>query len=551
MRTWIAGAWVVLAVAGSTARAQDLRGTVRDSATQAPLSGVVITLLGENGGVVSRAISNENGLYRAFPTTGARSVSLLRIGFRPRTVSYDGAARLDLAMTPIPPLLEPVTVRGGTNCPARSDRLQALSLLQQARAGLLATVTARQTNRAALVRLRYVRHYDARGREIVQQHVAVDSAGELSESFGAVRTGAQFVAEGFTGKLVAGNPVHYGPDAETLLDDDFAAGYCFHISDSESARPTEIGLGFRPSSRKNGRVDVQGTLWIDTVSKSLRDIVFEYIGDYRPVGAPQTGGHIEFRQMGNGIVIIDRWSLRMFESRPDTTRDARGDAMVREVYNIQDAGGEVASATWRDGFSWEASLGSLRGLAVDHRNEIARQVVVRLRDTDYLASPNARGVFEIPHLLPGPYVAVVTDSALQRLGIMLPTSLTFTAVRDSVVERSVALPRREEYVMESCLRAVNSDTKPNPLGIRVVDSFGKAVASATIDITRNDGSVNQEVRESLDTDDRGLATSCLIYHEGDELQITVTRGSERPYTESFRYKKANIVIRLQPERPRR
>src|SRR3954466_4923056 len=139
----------------AVAGAQDLRGTVTDSATRSPLSGVVISLLDGRGRVLSRAISNENGLYRAAPTGGANAVSTLRIGFRPQTVPYDGGARLDLMMTPIPPLLEPVTVRAATNCPRRSDRLQALSLLQQARAGLLATVTARKTDRASVIRLHY------------------------------------------------------------------------------------------------------------------------------------------------------------------------------------------------------------------------------------------------------------------------------------------------------------------------------------------------------------------------------------------------------------
>jgi hypothetical protein len=551
MKEWIAAVCVAVAATASAASGQDLRGTVRDSATQTPLSGVVITLLGADGRVVSRAISNENGLYRAFPATGAREVSVLRIGFRPRTVSYDGTGRLDLNMTPIPPLLEPVTVRGATNCPARPDRIQALSLLQQARAGLLATVTARQTNRAALVRLRFVRQYDERGRDIVEQHVSVDSSGDLSESFGAVRTGAQFVAEGFTGNLMPGNPVHFGPDAETLLDDGFAAGYCFHISDADPARPTEIGLGFKPSSRKNGRVDVQGTLWIDTVSKSLRDIVFDYVGEPRPLGAAQTGGHIEFRQMGNGIVIIDRWSLRLPSARPDTSVDARGSITIRPVYHIQEAGGEVASAVWQDGFRWEASLGSLRALVVDYRNDIARGVIMRLRDTDYLGSPNARGIVDIPYLLPGPYVAVVTDSALQRLGIMLPTSLTFVAARDSLVERSVSLPRREAFVMESCLHAVTLDMPPNPQTIRVVDSFGKPVSGAIVEISRDDGSTNQTIHESLDTDDSGMVASCLIYHADDEFRVKVSSGFNVPFSKSFRYKGANIVVRLEPERRKR
>jgi hypothetical protein len=547
MRRRLVLACVTLLVAGpSGARAQQLRGVVRDSATQTPLGGAVITLVDASGGALARAISNENGLYVVGPTTGARTVRLLRIGFRPRTVPFT-EGKLDIAMSPIPPLLEPVTVRAATNCPARPDRIQALSLLQQARAGLLATVTARETNRATLVRLTFVRDYEERGRGIAEQRVWIDSTAELSESFGAVRSGAEFVAEGFGGRTDAGNPVHYGPDAETLLDDDFAAGYCFQISDAEAGRPTEIGLAFTPASRKKGRVDVQGTLWVDTVSKSLRDIVFEYVGDTRPFGAPETGGHIEFREMGNGIVIVDRWDLRLFASRLDSVQRARG-MEVRPVYHIREAGGEVATATWSDGFHWDASLGSLRAVVVDDRARLAPGVIVRLRDTDYLETTNARGVVEIPYLLPGPYIAVVTNSTLQRLGITLPTTLTFTASRDSLTERRLSLPRPEDFVLGSCLGGVSAPTEQRQLSMRVVDASGKPVANATVDISLDDDGSNQAVRERLGTDSRGAAASCLIFEGGDRLQVTVTRGSDQPYTETFRYHGSDIVIRLRRRR---
>ncbi|HEY4306486.1 MAG TPA: carboxypeptidase-like regulatory domain-containing protein [Gemmatimonadaceae bacterium] len=223
MRRSVAILSTFLGLAGhAVAHAQDVRGTVRDSVSRTPLSGVVITLLDQTGRVVSRAISNENGLYRVAPSAGAVAISTLRIGFRPRTAAYAGDARLDLTMMPIPPLLEPVTVHAATNCPARNDRLQALSLLQQARAGLLATVTARNTNRATLVRLRFTRRYDDHDRSIISQRVAVDSTDELMAAFAAVRTGAQFVAEGFASRETV--PVHYAPDAETLLDDDSLRG---------------------------------------------------------------------------------------------------------------------------------------------------------------------------------------------------------------------------------------------------------------------------------------------------------------------------------------
>lgn len=547
-RRLVASVGLIAAPMVLMAQAQQLRGVLRDSVTRAPIGGAVITLADEGGRPLARAISNENGLYRVGLAAGARTVTVMRIGYRPRTIRFTAAETLDIAMSPIPPLLEPVTVRAGANCPSRRDRLQALSLLQQARAGLLATVTARETNRATLIRLKFVRQMDERDRRIVELHVALDSSGGLSESFGAVRSGAQFVANGFVGPTSGDRvPTHYGPDAETLLDDDFAAGYCFQIGDPDRARPHEIGLVFTPAGRKRGRVDIDGTLWIDTVAKSLHDIQFTYVGDDIPLGAPRTGGHIEFRTMGNGIVIIDRWVLRLYGVRSDTTWGARNYS-IRPVFHYQDVGGEVATATWDDGFSWQAPLGSLRALAVDYQNQVARGVVVRLKGTDYIASPNARGILEIPYLLPGPYVATVVDPVLERLGITLPTSLTFEAERDSVTQRSFSIPQREEFVLTSCLHANEDEAQSAPMQIRVIDAFGRPAAYAMLEISKNDGSPDQTVVESLDTDDNGVTRSCLLFRDGDPFDVTVTRAQEAPFKGHYRYHDAAMTIRLR-EKP--
>jgi hypothetical protein len=541
-------ALIIGLVLAGDARAQRLRGVVRDSITQTPIGGAVVTLADAAGRPLARAISNENGIYFVSVAAAARTVNVLRIGFRPRTLPFAGGEKLDIAMSPIPPLLEPVTVRAGANCPRRRDRLQALSLLQQARAGLLATVTARQTNRATLVRLKFVRQMDEADRHIVKQRVALDSAGGLSESFGAVRSGAEFVAKGFVDRTRDDRiPTHYGPDAETLLDDAFAAGYCFQIGDRDRNRPNQIGLVFKPATRQRGRVDIDGTLWIDTVAKSLRDIQFTYVGDDVPRGAPRTGGHIEFRTMGNGIVIIDRWVLRLYGVRQDTTWEIGGYS-VRPAFHYQDVGGEVASATWDDGFTWQASLGSLRALAVDYQNQAARGVVVRLEGTDYIASPNASGILEMPYLLPGPYVATVVDPVLERLGITLPTSLLFEAERDSVTQRSFSIPQREEFVLTSCLHANTSEAHPEPMRIRVIDPFGKPVAYAAVEISRDNGAPNQAVVESLDTDDNGVARSCLLFRDGDPFDVTVTRGENAPFKARYRYRDAAMTIRLK-EKP--
>ena len=63
---WIAivGATVAIAAAPTPGAAQELRGTVTDSASAQPIPGVVLTLLDANGAVLGRNITNERGDYR-------------------------------------------------------------------------------------------------------------------------------------------------------------------------------------------------------------------------------------------------------------------------------------------------------------------------------------------------------------------------------------------------------------------------------------------------------------------------------------------------------
>ncbi|MGH9888453.1 MAG: carboxypeptidase-like regulatory domain-containing protein, partial [bacterium] len=259
--------------------AQQLRGVVRDSASGLPIPGAVIVLLDSGGNALGRNITNERGQYVIVLHSAMRRVQVLRIGFRPRTARIpqpvDGVAQLDVVMPAIPTLLESVSVVDQPNCPRRDDRPAAFALWEQAKAALLATVVARETNPADVVRLRYIRRMN-RDDQITSQNVWIDSA-STSRPFVATRTAADFVERGF-----AYDSAHVtwfnGPDADVMLDDAFARGYCFQIAASERERPNQVGLAFGPSNRKRGRIDIEGAVWIDSTTRALTDIVFHYLG---------------------------------------------------------------------------------------------------------------------------------------------------------------------------------------------------------------------------------------------------------------------------------
>jgi hypothetical protein len=549
MRT-LCSAALCLVAASVAGRAQVVRGTVTDSVLKQPIPGVVVAVQNAGGTSLARGITNERGEFRLARSSEAKDLWLVRIGYRPRRLALpDGDAPMNVSMTAIPALLEQVEVRAASNCPRRNDRLAALSLLQQARAGLLATIVAREAKPASMVRLSYVREMDGNSDRILKQEVRVDSAGELRKSFNAVRSAQDFVRLGFV--IGGGSEATFlGPDAEVLLADEFSAGYCFHIADHEKDRPTEVGLAFVSASRQNGRVDIDGVLWVDTIARSLRDIAFKYSGVPRRFGAIEPRGNVHFREMPNGVVFIDRWSLTLPVATADTIYGNDNRESVRVRYHARQSGGEVANGSWPDGLVWGASLGTLRALVLDYKNNPARGVTVRLADTDYLASPNASGIIEIPQLLPGPYSVLVIDSTLSRLGISIPTSLRFEAARDSLVERSFTMPRDEEFVRDGCLSHATDATAI--VRIHAVTATGDDAPDVNVRITRDHGITWQVVTENGRTNEQGLFVSCLRFSQDDPFEVHIWRDGEKPVLAMPRVagKLTEIKLPLPPARRR-
>jgi hypothetical protein len=511
--------------------AQQLRGTVRDSTSGQPISGAVIVLFDSAGAMRGRNITNERGEYRLAVPASVQRVRVLRIGFRARDITLPRAAgdmtQLDIAMAPIPTLLAPVQVQSAASCPRRSDRAAALALLEQARAGLLTTIVAREANPAQLVRLSFDRKMAGVTDRIERQIVRIDSTRRSAGSYQAVRSAAEFVQEGFMHETADGQ-TYFGPDAEVLLDDRFTAGYCFHIHDPAADRPHEVGLAFVPAGHRYGRVDIDGTLWIDTVARALRDIEFRYLGLDRDVEDLHAGGLVSFREMDNGVVLIDRWVLRLPSPGADTTYSANRTPIIRAKYVAREAGGEVARAAWPDGHAWTASLGRIRIRAVNASGDPVASAIVRLDSTTYAAKTDARGNLEISNLLPGPYAATVITPSSAELGMVFPTALRFVAERDSTIDAPLLVPAEDDFIRKGCTAGGAGDDKNPWLIVRVVGDDGQPVENAHWHMSRDFGIPWQRVTETRRTDARGQVHYCMLLARGDGVLIRAWRDGEAP-----------------------
>ncbi|MBV9881222.1 MAG: carboxypeptidase regulatory-like domain-containing protein [Gemmatirosa sp.] len=535
---WLAAAACAARLHGQPGPLRPALGTVRDSASRRPLPGAVVLLLDSLGRTVSRATTDEAGRYRVPVSADARRMRVLRLGFRPQERPLAVEAPGEFALVPIPMLLTSVRVAAAASCPARADRGAAFALLEQVRAGLLATVVARAQRPARMTRLLYERRFDGGGDRIAHQSVSLSFANAADRSFGAARSGAAFVAQGF---LDQATNTYFGPDPETLIDEGFAAGYCFQLATPDRGRPGQVGLEFAAARPRDGRIDIAGALWVDTVARSLGDLEFRYVGLDRRVAALSPGGRLSFRDLANGITVIDRWSMRLVSGELAAGADGPFSRSTSRLH-VTEVGGELATAAWPNGYAWSAPLGTLRLHTVTHDGRSAAGTVVRLDDTDYEATADSAGVAEIPHLLPGPYAVSIADPRLAALGVPLATPLRFVAERDSVATRRLEVATAEDFTAARCLsdrsRTKTADTSGTGwlLG-RVSTPDGRAADGARWTIRDREGSL---LVEGGRVGGDGLFHWCRLAR-GTPIVVEASQGGRRATARAYLEERLTIV----------
>ncbi|MBL0169177.1 MAG: carboxypeptidase regulatory-like domain-containing protein [Gemmatimonadaceae bacterium] len=526
-RVFVRAAAVVMAIAlfGSApahAQAGEVRGIVRDSSSGRPVAGAVVLALDALGATLGRTISGERGQYRLTRPEATMLVRAVRLGFRPTTERLPlvraEVMTVDLTLVNVPRTLEAMDVTAARGCPSRADRTDAYALLDQARAGLLATIVARERQPAKLHVLRYERYLDLDGIEVERQIVRMDSSRNATTSFNAVHDAIDFVDRGFR----AGTPgqyTYFGPDADVLLDERFQRGYCFSLAAADTARATQVGLRFTAANRRDGRVDIDGTLWIDTAARSLRDIDFRYVGVEALAEAFNAGGRVGFRTLNNGVPFIDQWSLRLVGA-PDTMVTDAG--VSSQIYAVREIGGELARAQWPEGATWNGPLSALHVTAVTRSGEPAAGATLNLLGTDYRVTTDKTGRATFEYILPGPYTVVVDDPRLTTLALQIPTGRTLTARRASSALVRVEVPTAEDFVGAMCDRDA---PKPDEAWLlsRVVASDGRPVTGARWRVSEADGSRWRVVSDNGLTGSNGLVAVCRGLARGTSAEVASWR----------------------------
>lgn len=377
------------------------------------------------------------------------------------------------------------------------------------RTGLLQTIVAREQLTGTFAAATFQRTLD-NSDAVTAQSIRL-KAGQSGTSFAAARSPRDFIRLGFIQEDGL-----YAPDADVLLHPDFQAGYCFSIAGRDRRRPTQVGLRFAPPRVATGISQIDGTLWIDTAARVLKDMQFRYLGMGPLVERRRPGGRISFRTMPNGMVVIDDWALRGVATdayqafgNPATgnrQRDQARQRMLQRYYTTFETGGELLHARWNppDSAQWDATNAILTLRLTDKRGRPVAERAVVLDSTDYRATTDSAGVAMIHDLLPGPYQANVEDTLLATLGGDVRGALEFRIARGKSLDTTLKVSTARDLVEDACGDKW-ADTLTRVVIARVINHDGKSLkrgrwqtADGTFGFTDADGVMSACVPGVLD-----------------------------------------------------
>ncbi len=443
-----------------------LAGVVRDSSSSLPLAGAIVTTLDSARTPLASTIADSTGRFNLALADSARAVRIVRIGFQPVTAVLSATEQtVDIRMTRVVTLLRTVTVNDERLCSPDRDRAAALSLWEQARAGLLGTVVARSALAARATVFSYDRIIDLSEHTVVKQSSSTVS-GLAFQPFATTVPPRVLAERGYVQR--EGEAKYFAvPDADVLLDDSFAATHCFSVRPGDARHPGAIGLAFEPARGRDAIVDVRGVLWMETGVPALRALEFSYAGPDSSVTHDGNEGELQFRLAPNGVSFVERWRVQLpvLESRgrpPIPPERVSFGASVRRLVqlasdprvrlsHVSETGGVVLAASWPDGSTWVSAMQPLAGVVRERGSRApVAGVLVSLAGTSDTVTTDSLGRFAFVAALEGRYVLHVTDTSLASFAAPRRTTRDVDIAADHAGELALDVPRRATALESAC-----------------------------------------------------------------------------------------------------
>lgn len=428
-RRWIAAAFLALIVCPAVMTAQRLTGTVTDHGVRIP--GAVVMLIGAGGDVVARTVTREGGDFSiAAAAPGNYTVRVLRIGYQPTVagpyaLASGGSLTAEVQVTGHIVILPEVEVNDRSECRVRPDSTAgAFQLWELARTALMAAALTQ--SRAYGVKVtRSDRMLDPDGTRVIDDSTSTRE-GMATNPIRSLPPDS-LAKIGYVTQDETGGTTYWGPDANVLLADSFAATHC--IRTERPAADTGVlsgvvGVAFEPARRSN-KVDISGVLWLDRKTAELRTLDYRYVNVPPIVERGKAGGHIEFLRLPDGSWTVSRWMIRYpaLATRQEheaiaTIPGVSNLRTTQEVRGIRVASGDLLELRRGSDVWWERGKVSAAIRVVDSvTGQGMRGALVSIDGGRSSTATAADGTVRFDRVLPGPMSVAIRMPALDSLGI--------------------------------------------------------------------------------------------------------------------------------------
>jgi hypothetical protein len=450
--------------------AQVVRGLVAERTTNAPVDGVVLSVLDPRDSVVVQVLSNDGGGFEIrLPSPGMYTIDVKRIGVKrvrltPFAIGEGETKRLDISLEPVPAVLSSVNVRGRTSC-VRNPQTNAktAALWEDARAALTAAIITRSLTVGNDSVMRFERKLDVDTWRVLYETRRKVSA-SIDHPFRSLPAEVLSVG-GYVTVNQDGTTDYYAPDADVLLSDTFLADHCFKIEQGTLEHTGYVGLAFQPVPERK-KPDIKGVLWMDARTNQLRTVEFTYSWLPNELRPADFGGTVSFFRLPGGRWIVRSWRIRMPEfgyQRAGFMNRSSSPVVVR----ISEEGGAVPLNTLLN------QAGDVRGTVVldTVSNRPIAGITVALEGTSDSTRTATDGSFDLPFVAPGSYTLVLRHPALDSLGIQHPvTTLDVEAGKASAM--TIRFPSNDELAARMCSGVKVDFTRNSIIRFIVLDQAG-------------------------------------------------------------------------------
>lgn len=467
----------------SSASAQSVLVELVASESGGPVSGAFVTLLDEEGRVLRRALTNDDGrCLLTVPDPGPFRVKAEMIGREtqvssPFVLRPDPSGRVSLSLPVNDVPLEEIRVEAGERCRLRPAEASAVARVwDEARKALAVQSWTEEEGLYRLDISTWERDLDGTGRR-VEREIRRSSTGLTRTPFASLPP-EDLVGTGFVRPTEEGGHQYYGPDATVILSDPFLDTHCMRLTRSPD-HPGSIGVAFAPDGG-NDLPDIQGTFWLDEGTARLDVLEYRYTWAPYPEARGIAGGRMEFESLPDGAWILDRWRIRVpvMGRHPDLVR--AGDSGIR-VAAVRETGGEVLGVSAPEGMAISmARRGSLGGVVWDSiRAAPLEGATVYLAGTVYAGDTDRRGRFRIEDLPPGVFMASFRHPRLDSLGIMGPGA-EVEIVAGETADLRLAVPSAESILLATCRAEERKEGAAVLSGVVRDRTSGRPIPGATV-----------------------------------------------------------------------